>query len=145
MICRALALRDHPDAYHLYQALPAGGTLAPMAASKAAFETLIAHPGTTVFGAEVGNRIVSMATLHLLPNVTYDARPYAVVENVVTLPDHARQGYGRAVMTTLAKAAWAQNAYKIMLLTGRQNAAEGFYRSLGYDDREKHGMILRAP
>ena len=84
-----------------------------------------------------------MATLHVLPNMTHGGRPYALVENVVTLATHRQRGFGRRVMEAIAQAAWAQDCYKIMLLTGRQNRAKGFYQSLGYDPDEKYGMVLR--
>ena len=49
----------------------------------------------------------------------------------------------RGVMNALIEAAWAADAYKIMLLTGRRAEARGFYEKLGFDGNEKHGMILR--
>ena len=143
MICRPLTGADTADARTLYQTLSTGESLPTDAA--AAFDAVLAHPGTTVFGAQAEGCIVSMATLHLLPNMTYNARPYGLVENVATLPAYQRQGFARHVMTTVAEAAWAQGAYKIMLLTGQANAALGFYQALGYDADEKHGLILRAP
>jgi GNAT superfamily N-acetyltransferase len=84
-----------------------------------------------------------MATLHLMPNMTYHGRPFGLIENVVTLPDARGQGFARAVMMALADTAQDANAYKIMLLTGRDNEAKGFYERLGYNADEKHGMILR--
>ena len=84
-----------------------------------------------------------MATLHLLPNLTYTGRPYALVENVVTLRAHHGQGLGRAVMQAVIAQAWAADAYKIMLLTGQSNTAKGFYLKLGFDPDEKQAMTLR--
>jgi hypothetical protein len=39
--------------------------------------------------------------------------------------------------------AWAADAYKIMLLTGRTAGARGFYERLGYSGGDKHAMTLR--
>ena len=66
-----------------------------------------------------------------------------LVENVVTLQAFQGRGLARDVMTALIKAAWAADAYKIMLLTGRKQGARGFYRKLGFRDDQKHGMMLR--
>ena len=111
----------------------------------ACFHAVLDHPGTTVLGTVSEGRLLGMLTLHLLPNVTRGGRPYALIENVVTHPDHRGQGIGRITMQAAIDRAWAANAYKIMLLTGRQTGAKGFYQALGFDGQEKHGMVLRQP
>lgn len=87
-----------------------------------------------------------MATLHVIPNLTFGGRAYAIVENVVTLRAYRGQGFGAAVMEAVVEAAWAANAYKVMLLTGKTMGAKGFYEKLGFTDQDKYGMtIRRAP
>lgn len=142
-ICRPLALTDFADAYALYTDLVGAARMAEPDLAQAQFRTLLDHPGTTVIGAERAGQVLAMATLHLLPNLTYGGRPYALVENVVTLRAHHGQGLGRAVMQALIARAWAADAYKIMLLTGRHNTAKGFYAKLGFDPDEKQAMTLR--
>ncbi|WP_146345913.1 GNAT family N-acetyltransferase [Falsiphaeobacter marinintestinus] len=112
-------------------------------AGRARMAQVLDHPGTTVFVADLLGQPVSMATLHVLPNMTFGGRPYALVENVVTLRAHHGLGLGRRVMEHLAEAAWAAGAYKIMLLTGKDLGARGFYEKLGYTADEKFGMTLR--
>jgi GNAT superfamily N-acetyltransferase len=145
MLCRRLIVDDFENAVALYQNLATGTSVPEADRGRQMFINILAHPGTQIVGADVAGIIVSMATLHILPNMTYDARPYAVIENVATLPDHARKGFGRAVMEHAAEAAWQANAYKIMLHSGRSKNAAGFYEKLGYDSDEKHGFILRRP
>ena len=140
---RPLKHADYADARIPYEALSTGETLPTVEKGRVAFDSIIAHLGTQIIGAEHEGKIVSMATLHLLPNITYNARFYAVVENVVTHPDYQGQGWGRRVMETLAQTAWNADAYKIMLLTNQSRGARGFYEKLGYSSDEKHGMILR--
>lgn len=103
------------------------------------FAHILDHPGTTVFGCEVEGRLVSMATLHLLPNMSYGARPYGVIENVVTLDAHRGQGYARATIKAALRAAQDRDAYKVMLLTGRANQAIGFYESSGFRRTKRPG------
>lgn len=110
-----------------------------------AFDTLLAHPGTTIWGIDAGGRLASTATLHLLPNLTYAGRPYGLIENVVTLPDERGRGLARELFDALRQQAIAANAYKLMLLTGNQRGAQGFYHALGFDSTEKSAMILRLP
>ncbi len=99
--------------------------------------------GTSMFGAEVNGRVASMATLHILPNLAGARLAYGLVENVVTLRAFHKQGLGRGVMTMLIDAAWAAGAYKIMLLTGSDAGAVGFYEKLGFSGESKIGMQIR--
>jgi GNAT superfamily N-acetyltransferase len=114
-------------------------------AGKDGFTRLINHPGTWIIGTEEGIQILSMATLHILPNMTYMMRPYGLVENVAKLANHQGRGLGRRVMDAVAQQAWDVGAFKIMLLTNQSRGARGFYEKLGYAADEKHGMILRNP
>ena len=136
---RVLTPADQADALRLYATLtgdnPLGGA--------GAFQAVLDHSGTEIWGAELDGRIVSMATLHLMPNVTYSGRPYGLIENVVTLRSHQGRGLGRQVMQAVIAAAWEADAYKLMLLTGRHVGAKGFYEKLGFSDAGKHGMMLR--
>jgi GNAT superfamily N-acetyltransferase len=139
VLCRALICSDFEDAQALYCELTGEESVA----SKAQFEAVICHSGTQIIGCEVGGKLASMATLHLLPNMTNGGRPYGLVENVVTLAAVQGHGFGRAVMEAVIASAWAANAYKIMLLTGKAADARGFYKKLGFSDEHKHGMMLR--
>ena len=139
-ICIRPATAGDFDACHaLYKALV--GEVA--VADAAQFAKVLAQSGTTVFIAEKEGKAVSMATVHLLENMTYGGRPYALVENVVTLSKHRGQGLSRAVMRHIEEMVWAAQGYKIMLLTGRDYGARGFYEAIGYDGEEKVAMIRR--
>ncbi|MEO9903635.1 GNAT family N-acetyltransferase [Nisaea sp.] len=143
MLYRTLTPDDFNDALALYRELSGTQPVADGDFGRDRFKELLNRDGTAIYGAETNGRIVSMATLHLMPNMTYGGRPYALVENVVTLKTRQGEGIGRGVMTALIDAAWAADAYKVMLLTGRRAEARGFYEKLGFDGDEKHGMILR--
>lgn len=143
MQCRPLIPADYLAARALYEALSTADTLPEIDAGRRAFEAIIAHPGTSIIGAELDKEVRGMATLHVLPNLTYNMRPYALVENVATHPDFQGRGIGRAVMDATAQAAWQAGAYKIMLLTNQSRGAHAFYDKLGYVADEKHGMVLR--
>lgn len=143
--CRRLTTGDYKLARALYGELTTGYSLPDLHDGRAAFGRILTHPGTMILGATDGDRVVSMATLHILPNMTYDARPYALIENVATAQSHEGRGFGRAVMQFAAETAWDANVYKIMLLTGRANGVKGFYERLGYVADEKYGLVLRRP
>jgi GNAT superfamily N-acetyltransferase len=134
---------DLEDALALYRELVGEGDVPAGDAARARFDAVILHPGTTVFGAQVGGRIMSVATLHILPNMTRGGRPYALIENVVTAARYRGRGLGRGVMAALVEAARGQDANKIMLLTGTDTGARGFYRKCGFEGETKHAMTLR--
>ncbi len=140
---RPLTTFDYPDAPTLYVELVGDIPVPDGAAGKARFAEILSHAGTTVWGADLDGTVVSMATLHVIPNMTFDARPYAIVENVVTLRSQRGMGFGAGVMSAVIDAGWSADAYKIMLLTGKTLGARGFYEKLGFTDQDKYGMTLR--
>ncbi|MEP6269224.1 MAG: GNAT family N-acetyltransferase [Paracoccaceae bacterium] len=107
------------------------------------FHAVLAHPGTTVFGAEGAGDLLGMVTLHLLPNVTWHGRSYGVIENVFTHQNHRKRGVGRSIMQMALDHAWKETAYKVMLKAGQQRGARGFYQALGFTDVDKFAMVLR--
>jgi GNAT superfamily N-acetyltransferase len=139
MRLRALSAQDASAACALYLELTWSGQVA----DETQFAQVLAHPGTTVMGAFDQSDLAGMATLHILPNMTYGGRPDSLIENVVTARRHQRKGVGRLVLARLIDMAWDADAYKVMLLTGTARGAQGFYRKVGFDDTDKHGMVVR--
>lgn len=138
---RPLGGEDTEASLRLYTELTPG----PKEVSADAFYDVLAHSGTTVFGAEGAGTILAMATLHILPNVTWGGRPYALIENVVTDRNHRKRGIGRAVLLGALDQAWRADAYKVMLLTGQNRGARGFYESVGFSAEDKDAMVIRRP
>lgn len=140
---RPLVAADFYDYCNLMSALVADQPVPRDARGEDLFHTLLNTKGATVFGAEADGQIVSTATLFVMTNLTYDGRPCAFVENVVTLSQYRSQGIGKAVMQHLLDETAAQNVYKVQLLTGQDYGARGFYETLGFNASEKYGMSLR--
>jgi len=138
---RRLRDADTDDALSLYGEL----TVGPTEFAPEAFHAVLRHEGTQVFGAEIAGKIVAMVTIHILPNVTWGGRPYALVENVITSEDHRGKSIAKQVLHEAIEAAWHASCYKIMLLTGHGRGAKGFYQSVGFSDDAKFGMILKRP
>ncbi|MBV9849373.1 MAG: GNAT family N-acetyltransferase [Armatimonadetes bacterium] len=87
---------------------------------------------------------VSTCALTLVPNLTRAARPYGLIENVVTHPDWRRQGIGTSVLHYALDLAWEANCYKVMLLTGRADEPTlRFYERAGFVRGEKTGFVAR--
>ncbi|PJI91966.1 acetyltransferase (GNAT) family protein [Yoonia maricola] len=138
---KPLSGADAEDALALYNEL----TFGPASQDHAAFNAVVTHPGTTIYGAFDHGALVAMLTLHLLPNVTWGARPYALIENVITAATHRRRGIGRQLMQHAIAQAWVADAFKIMLMTGKKRAATGFYKAVGFSPEDKTAMVIRRP
>ena len=145
MIIRNATLNDHQQILALYRELADHSPQRVPSDDLAHWQNVIEHSGTTVVCAEIDGQIIAMVTLHILPNCSNDARPYALIENVITA--HAQRGNGIAgkLINQAKQIAWDANAYKIMLLTDTARGVEIFYRKMGFSSDEKTGMILRNP
>jgi GNAT superfamily N-acetyltransferase len=92
--------------------------------------------------AEWDGKIVSTCTLAIIPNLTCGAKPYGLVENVVTHPDFRKRGFGTRVLTAALEIAWDADCYKVMLLTGRKDPATlRFYEEAGFESGVKTGFV----
>jgi GNAT superfamily N-acetyltransferase len=116
----------------LYRHLSADPEPDPQRA-EAAWRSLLSSGLTTVFVAESEGRLVASCTLITVPNLTRGARPYAVIENVVTHADHRRHGLGRAVLDAALAAARSAGCYKVMLASGSpREETLRFYERAGF-------------
>ena len=96
------------------------------------------------FVVEYEGRGVSTCTLTIIPNLTRGARPYGLIENVVTHKDFRGRGLGKALLRYTLNFAWQKNCYKVMLLSGsRRQAAHRLYESVGFSKDEKIGYIAK--
>ena len=134
-VIRTAAADDLPGMLALYRQLNPDDTAPDPAAAATAWAALLRSGTTTVFVAEPpgGGPPVATCTLVVVPNLTRGARPWAMVENVVTNVSDRRRGLGRAVLAAALDAAWAAGCYKVMLATGsRQEATLRFYEAAGF-------------
>lgn len=98
-----------------------------------AWLALLSSNITTVIVADAAGLLVSSCTIAILPNLSHGARPYGVIENVVTHSEHRRRGLGHAVLQAALAIAWNTNCYKVMLATGsRRESTLRFYEGAGF-------------
>jgi GNAT superfamily N-acetyltransferase len=118
----------------LYRHLNADDPAADPAKAEKAWLALIGSDFTKVVVADAAGVLVASCTLVIIPNLTRGARPYGVIENVVTHADHRRTGLGRAVLSAALDAAWEADCYKVMLATGsRREETLRFYEGAGFE------------
>jgi GNAT superfamily N-acetyltransferase len=106
------------------------------------WDRILANPGQIYLVAEVDGKIVSACVLVVIDNLTRNATPYAVIENVVTHPDYRKRGIGTRLLTRAQEIAREKGCYKVMLLSGRKEAIP-FYEKSGFERGSKTGFIAR--
>ena len=86
-----------------------------------------------VFVAVVDNAIVGTYTIYICENLTRAAQPFALVENVICLPSHRRQGVGTALMKHAESYARSKGCFKVALQSGaHREVNRSFYESCGF-------------
>ncbi len=99
---------------------------------KAVFLAIIDDPSNFIFVGEHLGEIVTTCYLNIIPNITWRAAPYALLENVVTANVHRRKGFGRQCLRHAINFAYAQGCFKVMLLSSQRNErTRAFYGSVG--------------
>jgi GNAT superfamily N-acetyltransferase len=101
---------------------------------------ILSDPRMHCFVAELDGVLVGSCILAILPNLTRGARPYGLIENVVTHSGHRRKGFGTRLLRHALQFAWQRNCYKVMLLTGREDAHQ-FYEQAGFKRGIKTGFV----
>jgi GNAT superfamily N-acetyltransferase len=110
----------------------------------ALWESILADPNLICLAVESGGELVSTCTLALIKNLTRGARPYAVIENVVTHPAHRGQGHSTKVLRKALAIARANDCYKVMLMTGSKDPKIlTFYERAGFQSGEKAAFVVR--
>lgn len=90
----------------------------------------------------IDEKIVSSCVCVIIPNLTRNVRPYAFIENVVTLSGCRGRGYATECLNFAKSIAIKNNCYKMMLLTGSKSQRTlKFYHDAGYNCTDKTAFI----
>lgn len=100
--------------------------------------TICSEKNYHIIVCEEEGRIVSSCVCVIVPNLTRNVRPYALIENVVTHADFRGKGYATACLDYAREIAEASDCYKMMLITGsRADSTLHFYRNAGFSSEGK--------
>ncbi|BAY34442.1 putative acetyltransferase [Nostoc carneum NIES-2107] len=140
---RLIARDELPKLLSLYQhlnpddaPLPADNVLQSM------WDEILSAPRIFYIVADIAGKLVSTCNLAIVPNLTRGARPYGIIENVVTHADYRKQGLGTQVLRYALNIAWQQKCYKVMLLTSsKREETLHFYEQTGFKRGVKTGFI----
>lgn len=113
-------------------------------ADRSVWSDMLSRDGLSVFVGAFDGHLVSTCTLVIVPNLTRGAKPYGLLENVVTHPDHRRKGYGTELLKHALAFAWQHDCYKVLLQTGsKRDATLNFYESVGLVRGITTGFVAR--
>jgi GNAT superfamily N-acetyltransferase len=143
---RPLARGDLPKLLALYDHLHRADDPLPAHEQVEAIWARILRDECHIYmGGFLGETLISACNAVVVPNLTRGARPYAVIENVVTHAEHRRTGAGTKVMRRLIDECIARGCYKIMLMSSADRAnIHAFYESLGFDKQSKQAFVLKV-
>jgi N-acetylglutamate synthase-like GNAT family acetyltransferase len=111
---------------------------------KVIFERILKQSNLRILIQEENGKIISTCYLNIIPNLTRDASPYAVIENVATDAEFRNQGFGKKMMVFALESAWKAECYKVMLQTGsKKESTHKFYASCGFVGGEKFAFNAR--
>jgi GNAT superfamily N-acetyltransferase len=143
MTIRECQTGDLPRLLALYQHLHVKDAPLPEAPIlECVWRELLNDPKIHLLVGEVDGMLACSCILVIVPNLSRGARPYGLIENVVTHSLYRRHGYGTAILQHALDIAWKLNCYKVMLLTGRQDEnILRFYEGAGFKRGIKTGFI----
>lgn len=132
MLIREAQAGDFSAIQALMQELNAKDTVENTDTRKSVYSQIIDDPTNFIFAGIVDDEIVTTCYLNIIPNITWKAAPYALIENVVTAEQHRRNSYGRNCIKHAIEFAYSKGCFKVMLLSSQQNAqTRAFYGSVG--------------
>jgi len=109
-------------------------------------ETFSLYPGSSILLGFEGDQLVTSCTLVVVPNLSRDSCPYALIENVVTDARYRKRGYGGVILREATARAWEHGCFKVMLLTGSKDPNTlSFYSNVGFEQNKTGFQIRRIP
>ncbi|MDY6893273.1 MAG: GNAT family N-acetyltransferase [Chloroflexota bacterium] len=98
------------------------------------FAEICADPRHELLVAEYEGKVVGTVVLLIVPNLSHNATPWALVENIVIGHQYRRHGYGRLLLEEAIARAKGKGCFKIELCSDkRRKEAHQFYESVGFE------------
>ena len=106
------------------------------------WQKIIELPDHHIVVGTIDDEIISSCVVVIVPNLTHDQRPYALIENVITHPEHRGKGNALDVLEYARNLATVCNCYKIMLMTSsKEDRTLELYRKAGYNMNDKTAFV----
>ncbi len=106
------------------------------------WDSILSDENHHLIVCEEDEKIVSSCVCVVVPNLTRNVRPYALIENVVTAREYRGRGCATACLAFAREIARRNDCYKLMLMTGAKDERTlAFYRRAGYNDVDKTAFV----
>ena len=146
MIFRDAKDSDFSAIMRLYRQLQPHDSILTNGEDRAVYDEIINDDRLRLFVLEEDDEVKATCYLNIIPNITRSAKPYAIIENVVTDEACRGNGFGKKIIGNALEFAWSRGCYKVMLQTGshRQSTRE-FYSACGFSGDDKHAFVAWQP
>lgn len=126
----------------LYRHLQPHDVRPPEVELRRVWDEMCGTPGVRSLLLEQNGKLLASCVLVIVPNLTCGARPYALIENVVTRADHRRRGHAGTLLRHALDTARSANCYKVMLMSNKKRlGAHQLYEKLGFDRDTRYGFV----
>lgn len=110
-----------------------------------ALNKILCSENLYLFVGTADDRIIATCYLNIIPNLSRNASPYGIIENVVIDIEVRNRGYGKALLKHALEYSWSHQCYKVMLQTGsKRKSTHRFYESCGFKANEKFAFVARS-
>ena len=131
---REAQVTDLDDLLHLYSVLYGNTVLKKDKEMQTIWNRMLTDQYYHVIVAEEDGKIVSTCVCVIIQNLTFEHRPYAIIENIVTKSEYRAQGLATACLQEAKNIAEKAGCYKITLSTASKlSSTHKFYEKLGYN------------
>ncbi len=90
--------------------------------------------GHNLLVIEYNGKVVGTATLLIIPSLSHNACPWAVIEHLIIDPNYQGQHHGKRLMQHIINEARDAGCYKIILSSNKKRReAHEFYQALGFE------------
>lgn len=126
------------DLYTRHMVAGTDGQPQDLAQWAATLTNIVADPNHYLLVGEVEDKIIASITLLVIPNLTHNLSPYALLENLVTHEACRKFGYGTVMIKKACKIAKFHNCHKIMFMTRTKKDGERrLFQRCGFNVHDK--------
>ncbi|QLG88280.1 GNAT family N-acetyltransferase [Chitinibacter bivalviorum] len=135
---------DLAGVLRLYQELRPHDPVLEKGLAQERWRQIIDDPQTQIVVADFDGELAATCALSINRSIANGARPFGIIEHVITASAYRRRGLSRQVLEFALVLAWQRDCYKVMLLSGEQlTAAHSVYESVGFKSGIEKGFVIK--